>query len=280
MYPSGMKLIVLAYHSHNISGTDYSNNDHVAFGADLETIQASGARVVSLDRIAAVMRREAEAPKDQLLVGLSFDDGPVFDYADFDHPRYGPQRSFFNILRDFGKRHGGSQPELHATSFVIASPAARRAMEASPGCGYPDFEGWLDEGWWKPAAASGLMGIGNHSWDHVHQAVADIAAPNARDDFTQVRTFEAAEREIRAAGEYINARLGGGCDLFAFPFGHTNDFLVNDYLPRQQDKHRMKAAFGTGGRAVTEADPPWNIPRVVCGEHWKTPRELASLLAS
>jgi hypothetical protein len=274
-------MIVLAYHSHNISGTDYSSNDHVALAADLETIHGSGARVVSLDRIAAIVRRESEPPKDQLLVGLSFDDGPVFDYADFRHPQFGPQRSFYNILKDFESRHGDSQPELHATSFVIASPAARRAMESSPSCGYPYLPDWLGDGWWKPAMGSGLMGIGNHSWDHVHHAVPELAAASqARDDFSKVATFEAAEREIRTAGEYINSRVGGGCTLFAFPFGHTNDFLVNDYLPRHQDKHGMRAAFGTGGRAITEADPAWNIPRIVCGDHWQSPQELARLVAS
>mgnify|MGYP000028105687 CR=1 FL=1 len=42
---------------------------------------------------------------------------------------------FGTIMRDFGARHGpGTQPGLHATSFVIASPGARRAMERC--CGF------------------------------------------------------------------------------------------------------------------------------------------------
>ena len=123
-------MIVLAYHSHNITGNAYASNDHAALAADLETITRAGARIVSLEHIAATVRAEKMRDGDETLVGLSFDDGPVFDFADFVHPSLGPQRGFLNILRDFQARHGrAAQPGLHATSFVIASPAARRAME-------------------------------------------------------------------------------------------------------------------------------------------------------
>jgi hypothetical protein len=274
-----MPALVLTYHSHNVSGLDYAANDHVALASDLRAVHAAGARIVPLAEIATAVR-EGRTGAD-LLVGISFDDGPRFDFADFEHPLFGPQRGFLNILRDFQDEMGvAAQPGLHATSFVIASPDARRAMERAPDCGYPDLADWLGESWWREAAGSGLMAIGNHSWDHVHQAVDRIVATTAeRDDFTRVDNYTDADREIRAATAYINSRVDGRCELFAFPFGHSNDYLVNDYLPSRRYEHGMAAAFGTGGRAVREGDSIWNLPRAVCGEHWSSPEELGKLLA-
>jgi len=275
-----MKALVLTYHSHNISGGDYATNDHVALARDLRTVHAAGARIVPLAEIARRVR-EGDAGTE-LLVGFSFDDGPKFDFADFTHPRFGPQRGFLNILRDFrGEVGAAAQPGLHATSFVIESPEARRAMELSPDCGYPEMPEWLGERWWSEAIDSGLMAIGNHSWDHVHHAVdrTAIASP-VRDDFTRVDNYTDADREIRAAGMYINARVGGRCELFAFPFGHANEYLVNEYLPQRGYEHGMVAAFGTGGRAVAPGDSVWSITRLVCGEHWSNPEGLGALLAA
>ena len=274
-----MKALVLAYHSHNITGTTYAANDHVALASDLDTLTRRGARIAPLSEIARAVVTGIERGPAELVVGISFDDGPTFDYADFEHPRFGTQRGFLNVLRDFRARNGAAQPTLHATSFVIASPAARNAMERSADCGYSYLSEWLDESWWRPAVDSGLMAIGNHSWDHVHESVeAIVASEAARGNFERVDNEADADREIRAAAQYINKRVGGACELFAFPFGHTNDYLVNDYLPRRQDRHGMKAAFGTGGRAVSPGDPVWNIPRAVCGHHWASPEGLEALL--
>ena len=274
-----MRALVLTYHSHNISGTDYATNDHVALASDLRAVHAAGARIAPLAEIARAARKGLRG--DGLVVGLSFDDGPRFDHADFVHARFGPQRGFLNVLRDFREEVGaGAQPGLHATSFVIASPEARRAMERAPDCGYPDMPDWLGEDWWSAAIDTGLMGIGNHSWDHVHHAVERIAAAAPRrDDFTLVDNYTDADREIRAAAAYINARVAGRCELFAFPFGHANDYLVNEYLPLRGYEHGMAAAFGTGGRAIAPGDSIWNLPRFVCGEHWRSPEGLRSLLA-
>ena len=275
-----MRALVLTYHSHNIAGAGYAENDHVAFASDLRTLHGRGARIVSLAQIASAVRAGLDGSGEELLVGISFDDGPAFDFSDFTHPRHGPQRSFLNILRDFRAEAGeGAQPGLHATSFVIASPAARGAMERAEDCGYAFLEDWLTDRWWDEAIDTGLMAIGNHSWDHVHHAPDSIAisAP-VRDDFTRVDNYTDADREIRAAAAFINARVAGRCELFAFPFGHANEYLVNEYLPNRAYEHGMKAAFGTGGRAVRPGDSVWNIPRLVCGYDWKSPAELESLL--
>jgi hypothetical protein len=274
------RAIVLLYHSHNISGSEYSNNDHVALASDLETIHAHGGRIVPLSRIAEHVRAGEVGGNGPLLVGLSFDDGPVFDYRDFEHKDFGPQRGFLNILKDFRARHGhDAQPELHATSFVIASDDARRAMERA--CGYDYVADWLGDAWWVEATRSGLMEIGNHSWDHVHEAPDKVViAASARNDFSLVQSYPEADAEIRKATRFIEERTGQPCRLFAFPFGHTNDFLVRDYLPHRAAEHGMKAAFGASGGVINAQTSIWNIPRWICGYHWHSSDELAKLISS
>ena len=275
-----MKALVLTYHSHNIAGNTYETNDHAALASDLRTLTRRGARVVPLDRVVAGLL-EGMRGGAGLQVALTFDDGPSFDYADFEHPALGPQRSFLNILRDFRAEAGAAaQPELHATSFVIASPDARRAMERADDCGYVGIPAWLTDAWWNDAIDSGLMAIGNHSWDHVHHAVESLAAaPEARDDFSRVETYEEADREIRQATAYIRSRTRGRCRYFAYPFGHVNRYLAEEYLPMRRAEHGMAAAFAVGGRAISPDDSPWTIPRLVCGHHWRSPEELETLLA-
>lgn len=275
-----MKALVLTYHSHNIAGTTYETNDHVALASDLRTLTRRGARIVPLERIVEGLLDRLRGDEG-VRVALTFDDGPAFDYADFGHRTLGPQRSFLNILRDFRAEAGSAaQPELHATSFVIASPEARHAMERADDCGYADIPGWLTDAWWNDAIDSGLMAIGNHSWDHVHHAVERLAvSTDARDDFSRVESYEDADREIRQATAYIRSRTRGRCRHFAYPFGHVNRYLAHEYLPGRRDEHGMAAAFAAEGRAVTPDDSPWSIPRLVCGHHWHSQEELEALLA-
>jgi len=274
-----MKALVLTYHSHNIAGVDYATNDHVALACDLRTLTQSGARIVPLARIVEALRSGLEGAHGETWVALTFDDGPSFDYADFVHARFGPQRSFLNVMRDFAREAPGAQAELHATSFVIASPDARSAMESAEDCGYPDMADWLGDAWWKEAAKGGLLAIGNHSWDHVHHAVPRTAIVDpARDDFTRVASYIDADREIRRAADFIRKRSRAPCEYFAYPFGHVNAFLVEDYMPCRAPEHGMRAAFGVDGRAIAPDDSIWNIPRAVCGHHWKSPGELRALL--
>jgi peptidoglycan/xylan/chitin deacetylase (PgdA/CDA1 family) len=275
-----MKALVLTYHSHNIAGATYGTNDHVALASDLRTLTRRGARIVPLDRIVESLHGGLRG--DGLQAALTFDDGPSFDYADFEHRAFGLQRSFLNILRDFRAEAGAAaQPELHATSFVIASPDARRAMELADDCGYADIPGWLTDAWWNDAIDSGLMAVGNHSWDHVHRAVETlVASPEARDDFSRVETYDDADREIRQATAYIRSRTRGRCRYFAYPFGQMNRYLAEDYLPGHRAEHGMAAAFAVGGRAVAPDDSPWSIPRLVCGHHWRSPEALEALLRS
>jgi hypothetical protein len=275
-----VKCLVLTYHSQNIAGTDYASNDHVALAADLEILHRHDVEVAPLTTIARAVATGSMARDSRALVGISFDDGSVFDYEDFIHPTHGPQRGFLNILRDFRKsRGGGALPGLHATSFVIASREARVAMERSPSSGYMFLRDWLSDDWWRDAAESGFIEIGNHSWDHVHHAAPRVAiGGRERNNFEVVDNFADADAEIRSAAEYINAKIGHVSTLFAFPFGHVNDYLVRDYLPTHGPSLGLEAAFGLGG-AVKDGDSVWSIPRLVCGHHWRTPAELEHLIA-
>lgn len=279
------QMIVLAYHSHHVVGDDYARNDHIAFPIDLRVITDLGFEIVPLDvfvdawELASAAQGGAqEAVK---LVALTFDDGPVYDVADFVHPYFGAQGSFLRAMRDFRARFGHEvQRGMNATSFVIASPEARRVMEATFDGDYTYLgAGSLDDAWWRPAAETGLIGIANHSWDHLHPALPTVAhSRQVRADFRQVLSIEDADLQIAAAAKFIAAKTAGlATPFFAYPFGHYNDFLVHDYLPGASP--RIRAAFSVDPRAAAKEDNPWCLPRYVCGDDWKSPDALAKILA-
>ncbi len=281
-----MKAVVLTYHSHHVLGPGYAQNDHVALPVDLSTITKSGGRIVSLatlvDAIEAHQSGSGTKDKDATLVALTFDDGPVWDYADFVHPVLGSQRGFANVMQDFLLTPSGrAQPDLSATSFVIASPEARRVMETSFDAEYTFLcTGALDDAWWPQAIATGLIRIGNHSWDHLHPALDSVAhSRQVRGDFTQVTDTADAHAQIRAAMACINARTGGrAAPFFAYPFGHYNDFLFEDYLPREGRAMGLRAAFTTEPKAIDGSQSVWRLPRFTCGHHWRSPEALAAIL--
>ena len=281
-----MKGVVLSYHSHNVFGRDYHNNDHVAFPQDLESITGAGAKIISLMAMVEKLERcrtgtRAEGD-DQTYVALSFDDGPIFDYEDFVHPLHGYQKSFYHQMRQFQEQHGSvGQPELCATSFVIASPSARRAMARSPACGYTFLDDdWLGDRWWLDAARTGMLAIGNHSWDHVHPEVPNVALSSAvRGDFSVVNTFADASAQIRDAANFISDKTAGlSVPLLAFPNGQCNSYLTEEYLPKHIAEHGMIAAFTADGRCLAPQDSRWCLSRFICGFHWKSPEDLLAIL--
>lgn len=293
-----MKRHILAYHSHRILGGNYAHNDHVALATDLQLVHEAGCRIVSLDTIVDALSnpdtrcgaRTLADPgihgdfDDRPQVAITFDDGPRYDAVDFEHPRFGPQRGFLNIMRDFVRAHGPrAQPGMHATSFVIASPDARRCMETTydPAHSYVG-PGALRDDWWLPAIATGLLAIANHSFDHLHEGLPRVAhSAQARGDFAQVLSVQDADAQIAEAAAYIDARTGGkSAPFFAYPFGHYNAFLTNDYLPAHAARLRLRAAFTTDARPVADGENPWCLPRYVCGHDWTSGDELRSILMS
>jgi peptidoglycan/xylan/chitin deacetylase (PgdA/CDA1 family) len=268
-----MRVPVLAYHSNNVGGNDYADNDHVALAEDLRRIHALGLRIVPLSLVVDALLGEAPADAVDRAVAISFDDGSWFDWHDLDHPTCGRQRSFANVLRDFAVETGAA---VHATSFVIVSPEARAILDRTCLIG----RGWWGDDWWPLAEREDLIAIESHSWDHNHHTLPATAQREQRKGtFRTIDTYADADAEIRVANDWLDAnartRRAG---LFAYPYGETNDYLLSDYLPNRTAEHRLRAAFGTNPQPVERTSPRWNLPRYVCGHHWASADDLVRLL--
>ena len=263
---------VLTYHGINIEGDDYARNDHVALASDLRSLAAAGWHVQPLHRVVAALLGDGPAPPARS-VAITFDDGAWFDWHDLEHPTWGPQPSFATLLRD----RRGVLPGVHATSFVIVSPGARDVLDRTCMVG----RGWWSDAWWREAAAEGLIAIESHSWDHNHDTLpATVMGEAAKGTFANVSTHAQADAEIRQAADWLDAFLGTRASLFAYPYGQSSAYLREEYFPRFAHEHRVRAAFGTVPAPVTPTSDRWNLPRYVCGFHWKSPEEFEALLRS
>jgi peptidoglycan/xylan/chitin deacetylase (PgdA/CDA1 family) len=199
------------------------------------------------------------------------------DYYDIDYPEHGCQRSLFNAMRDLRRERGlNAQPHLHLTAFAIASQQARSIMdkECLFGCD------WMRDTWWRAAGASGLMAIENHSYDHNHPVLPSPGIDDMpRGSFLHVDNAIRAEAEIAAAQQLLNDRLAPRrSTLFCYPFGHVPDYLRLLWLPDHGEQHGLLAAFGDGAQPIELASERWNLPRYICGWHWKSPDGLAAIL--
>ena len=153
-------------------------------------------------------------------------------------------------------------------------------MARSPECGYTFLdEDWLGDNWWRGASQTGMISIGNHSWDHVHPVVPSVAlSSKIRGSFHEVETYADANAQIRDASALISQKTNGlSVPLFAFPYGHYNDYLIKEYLPNHIDEHGLAAAFSADGRYITDQDSLWCLPRFICGLHWKSPEDLIGI---
>ena len=227
-----MRIPILTYHSMNIGGNDYGNNDHVALAADLDLIERSGFTILPLHEVIELWSSAPHRLDNEPIVALTCDDGGDFDMHDLPHPVAGVQRSMLNILRDFRAARPGAQPGLSITSFVIVSPQARVVLDRTCMIG----KGWWNDEWWPDAVQSGLMGIANHSWDHNHETLPENASfPGVkRGTFTTIDTDALADFQIVQASRYIAERAPNpALAVFGYPYGETNDFLVDDYFPRR-----------------------------------------------
>jgi peptidoglycan/xylan/chitin deacetylase (PgdA/CDA1 family) len=279
------RTIVLTYHSHHVVGSAYAENDHLALAQDLPMVRALGGSFVPLGDVVARLTQPRGPTNHQstprLRVAITFDDGPVYDVAPLDHPGAGRQPGFLKILRDFFRTLPSDQKSaFRATSFVIASPSARRHMETSFDAQYTYLgKGSMADDWWLPALDTGLIDIANHSWDHLHPALPEVQhSGQARGDFTRVTCEEDADRQIADAARLISRKTDNRAQpYFAYPFGHYNSFLTEEYFPRA-DGHGIKAAFTIDATPVRPDQNIWCIPRYVCGQHWREPEALARIL--
>lgn len=275
VYHATMKVPILTYHSCNISGNSYQTNDQVALHADLQLLARKGWQVIKLRSLVEGLRGESKRDFSRCAV-LTCDDGYISDVRAMTFPVHGLQPGLLGILQSFQTGSNISFPELELTSFVIADPVTREALDRT---GLLN-EGWMGEDVWHLAQNSGLMRIESHSWDHNHPVLGSDG-PNEmpRGDFFAVDNEIRARHEIDQSLAYINARLNGDpCRIFAYPYGHVNDYLRVDYLPNNAERLGLMAAVGGHPAPVTHSTDRWNMPRYICGAHWQSPSELEAIL--
>ncbi len=267
---------VLCYHGSQIRGTAYFQNDHAAMEEDLRYLLHENYRLLSPLAMVSALRQGDENLLTGRLVCITFDDGTDFDYFDQEHENAGLVRSFHTILSQSPLRKNVVGNGPLGVGFMIASPEARQTIDRA--CLLGDDQ--LRDVWWRECAQKGIVGIGNHSWDHTHETLDTVCqADNIKGSFHAIRTYDDADRQIRVAQDYIDEVTGNrGTPLFAYPYGHAPDYLVNEYFPNFEKEHRQLAAFGTGGEPVTRSSNLWALPRYVCGEHWRSPEEFRKIL--
>lgn len=252
------KVIVLAYHPGSGSGDRYETNDLIAFREDLRLIDSMDYEIIPLAWVVDWVAGERNIPDKA--VAISFDDGAN---ATLD---------FMDALTDFQKEISTKQPYLHVTTFVIASPEARNDMSGGR-------EG-IDDAWWQIADSSSLMSIENHSWDHNHPLVKRRCGDSGPDEhtFKSINDYSKATCEISSASTFIEGVTGRRPVFFAYPYGHSNYYLREKYMPGFVEEHGLKAAFSTAGEKVTPSSSIWNLPRFVHKWHWREKSGLAEIL--
>lgn len=271
-----MKIPVLTYEPMRIDGNDYGENDLAALASDLRQVTDAGFTIRPLREIVDAWLDGRAAGLSARTVAIACENGADFDYVDLPHPQWGPQRSTFNILRDFAAERPGAQPGLNVTCFAIVSPHARAALDVTCMIG----KGWWRDDWWPDAVESGLIHIANRSWDHNHETLPPALATGARaGTFATIADERLAEHEIGQAASYLQAKAPNpGAGLFAYPYGDTNEFLLRDYLPRRSRSLGIRAAFTTRAGFLENGCGRWEAPRFMFRRDWSSPAELAKIL--
>ena len=249
----------------------------MALAADVAAVVASGLPIVSLRDIALALASPGEHELPERFVAFSCDDGTLLDWAHYQHPEFGEQRSFASIFRELLPQESRLRGGL-LTAFVIACPRARAAIDAGCYNGIP----LSDDNWWAEAAREGLVAIESHGWDHVHPVLPDALQQYGRaGDFFSVDSYPRAQQQIAAAKQVIDevlATTGHTTRLFAYPYGHVSPYLLNEYLPQNAGELSLLGAFSTEPRFVESGCNPFAIPRLVHGDAWTTREQFAALM--
>ena len=269
---------VLCYHSWTVNGHEYGSNDHISLEQDLRVLGEQGYEIISAPALVELIEGGISAAdtKGRKLVCLTFDDGRDYDYHDYVDDEWGLVKSFHRILSESVTYISQFDSGPRGLSFVIASPEARSVLDRECGRGRDE---WRDI-WWSECAAEGVLGIANHSWDHVHEAVPQVRQKdNRKGSFFAIDTFADAESQIADAQTYIEQVTDGkALPVFGYPYGEAPGYLVNEYFPQNGKRLGLRAAFSTEAGYATPDSNLWNIPRFVCGFHWKTRPEFLDLL--
>lgn len=276
MKSPSMRIPILTYHSANVRGSGYADNDHVALAADLRTLTDLGWRVVPLQRALSIARGEVAPAECAGVVALTCDDGPLLDFEPLQYQGVAAPgfRGVFDAFQ--AERGADAQPELHMSCFVLGSPQAR----ADLGRAVFGEQSWMGEAWWPKATRDGRFAIENHSSDHNHELVARSAHKhNARGRFDNIDTAEECEAEVAYAQDYIGERSGRRPRYFAYPWGQSSEYLRETWLPQHAARLGLDAALGTRPGYLDGYSPQFDLPRFVCGPDWRSPDGLAQLLA-
>jgi len=263
---SRVRIPIFCYHSMNVTGNSYASNDHIALERDIAKLKQLSYTILPLSRIAGALLNGTLDGLPKKVAGISCDDGFHSDYYSMRTPEGVELPGFYSIFR----RHG-----VVGTAFLIASPEARRQLNDQ------NFQGFgkIDDSWWREAIRGGYLEFGNHSWDHNHPDVDPVAQRNQeKGNFFAIDSGPDAERQISQAHQQLQADLEGGLKpLFAYPYGHVNDFLRRHFLPG--NRVGIEAAFSTEPAFVTEDTDRWCIPRFVCGHHWRSEDDFLAIVS-
>lgn len=272
------RIPVLCYHSWRMENAEYENNDLVALASDLRVLTSLGYQVLSVTTLIDILAGlvPARIVYGKKAICLTFDDGVDYDYYDHQVEELGVVHSVSSILDDSARSLPLIGEGPMAVSFVIASPHAREILDKTCNA---STNRWGDS-WWKGSAEHNLLGIGNHSWDHVHDTLPSVnQRDNLKGSFYAVDTFTDAENQIAKAQHYINTVTGGNAmPAFAYPYGHVSGYLRDEYFPEHGERSGLRAAFSTAGTSVSPDTCIWDIPRFVCGYHWRSSEEFIQLI--
>lgn len=264
---------ILTYHSQIFQDNSYSGNNHVALARDLELIYAAGYHVRPLERLVDWLDGKADSPELGKAVFLTFDDGCNFDVQDLEHPVFGFQYSFRTIMQKFASSLNPAQANgLHATTFVIASEEARRAMDAKSLFG----KNWISSDWWRETDQEGLIAVESHGWDHNHPDLGGAG----RGGFENIDREDLCRDQVVRAADMIEAQTGRKPAFFAYPYGQSSAYMRDTWFPDFIDQHGCRAAFGTEAAHVDKHSNRWNLPRYICGHDWQSPESLLKILGA
>ena len=242
-----------------------------ALARDLELIYSLGHRVQPLSRLADWLEGNADDRERGRAVFLTFDDGCNFDAQDLEHPEFGYQKSFRNIMQEFAAALGPVRATgLHATTFVIASEKARQAMDAKSLFG----KNWISSDWWRDTDREGLIAIESHGWDHNHP---DLGG-DGRGGFENIDSESLCQEQVVRAAETIGGLTGRKPAFFAYPYGQSSAYMRDIWFPDFTDQHGCRAAFATEAAHVHKDSNRWNLPRYICGHDWQSPEMLREIL--
>jgi len=269
---------VLTYHSQNISGNQYGENDHICLQQDLEFLHKSGKRLIPLTVLVDWLLSGSGSDELDDAVCITFDDGCKLEVSDEIVPPFGEQPSFLQLLKAFGDRlPADTRHQVHATTFVIADETVRNQIDRESLFSL----GWMQSDWWAVVKAEGIIDVQSHGWDHKHTMKAETPGHSlAHARFESVNTFAECELQVYRASQLIAAHCNNvQPQYFAYPFGSASDYMRTVYLPENLERTGIRAAFSTRSEHVGPEASRWNIPRYVCGRDWKTPEQFEMVLS-